>query len=126
MCAIGGFVDPTDEFVTSTVKREVMREELKGIKIVLEHRPLIICGPQKWRYRWDSKSQCAIKTDHLAQEIPVVTGVYLAYYLEGELKDSDEVTAPHWVSLRELANNDQEFAFDHARVFEALVLMFLE
>lgn len=56
----------------------------------------------------------------------MVTCVYLAYYLEGELKDSDEVTAPRWVSLKDLASKDQEFAFDHARVLEALVLMFLE
>lgn len=103
-----------------------MLEELKGIGIAVETRPLIVCGPQKWRYRWDSASRRAIKTDHLAQDIPVVTATYLASYLEGELKDSDEVTAPHWVSLRELASQDQEFAFDHARVLEALVLMFLE
>lgn len=127
MCTIGGFIDPNDdEFVISTVKWEVMREELQGIKMVVEHRPLTVCGPQKWRYRWDCESRRAVKTDHLAQEIPVVTVVYLASYLEGELKDSDEVTAPHWVSLRELASQDQEFAFDHARVLEALVLMFLE
>jgi len=107
----GGFVDPNDGSIYETVKREVMREELRDIALAIDFERPFFTGPCKVRHQWHSY-QRSISSGEQVQDVPVVTANFLARYVGGELRDSDEVTAPHWVYL------EGDFAFDHALVLE--------
>lgn len=116
MLTFGGFVDPLkDASIYDTVKREVTREELKGIKLVTDFGHPFHTGPVKIRHQWHRQTQRAISTGNQVQDVPIITANFLARYVSGELKDSEEVTAPRWALLEDL-NGD--FAFDHALVLQ--------
>lgn len=113
MLTFGGFVDPQDKSLYDTVKREVTREELKGIQLNIDLSTPFFTGPCKVRHKWHGKTTCAISSSEQVQDVPIITANFLARFISGELKESDEVTAPRWVFLEDL---DGDFAFDHALV----------
>lgn len=130
MISIGGFIDLTDEFPEAAAWRE-QREEVYGIKIKLIElghwgiSPLCVTGPVKFNHKWDPVAKKAVNLGVNPQRKTSVTGlVYLAEWLFGEPKPTKEVSKLEWRLLEDLIKEECVYAFDMAKVLEAVARYF--
>lgn len=123
MIIFGGFIEPNDLSVEASVLRELIEEV--GLDVELERRPFCVTGPLKLNCIWDPTEYKARPLERLAQDIPVVTVIYLALWRGGDVVVSDEVPELGWKKLKDLVKIEQTYAFDMTLVLEDLCLHFL-
>lgn len=106
---------PGDSSIYATALREATREEVgRDIQVFVNWDDPFQTGPTKNRWFWDRPNMCAVVDDgKLCQDIAINSQYFLAVYLGGTLRESDEVIAPHWVRFEDVSG---WYAFDDAQV----------
>lgn len=119
MICFGGFVDPTDTSARDSLIRE-LSEEIPGLTLEVGELPFLENGPVRYEHYWDPVKRRAIKTNILAQEIPIITWYYLVRWIKGELQSSAEAKKLKWQPLEKILRTKKYYEFDSARILEKL------
>lgn len=119
---VGGFINPDDDSALSAVYREGGEEVGRKVKARIARIPFCTFGPAKVGGVWDETTQCAVSTDKLTQNAPIVTDWHLAVHVEGGPTTSEEVEAVWWENLGRFASKRQDkLNFEHAYVLGELL-----
>lgn len=100
---VGGFVNPKDLSLEYTVKREVSEEcgdiEIDDLRYISSHRIV------DWRYEKETDK--------------IMTALYIAKYVYGQIKPGDDVTECKWVNYKKF-NFMKHLVYEHKPLWRKL------